>query len=170
MSILGEWDSFYMIVASAAAALVGLQFVSLTLLAERPPPGGADAGAAFSTPTIVHFSAVLFLSALVRAPWRTMTPIAIIWGVASIAGVTYSIIVVRRMRRQTAYEPAFEDWFFHAILPLATYALLGVSALVSCTHPRAALFGIGAAILLLLFIGIHNVWDAIVYQVFFLKR
>jgi len=170
MSILGEWDSFYMLVGSAAAALVGLQFVALTLLAERPPPGAADAGAAFGTPTIVHFSAVLFLSALSRVPWRTMTPIPLIWGLAAIAGVTYSAIVARRMRRQTAYKPGFEDWFFHAVLPLATYALLGVSALVGSSHPRAALFGIGAAVLLLLFIGIHNVWDSIVYQVFFLKR
>ncbi|MGB8633308.1 MAG: hypothetical protein WCD69_28700, partial [Xanthobacteraceae bacterium] len=32
---------------------------------------------------------------------------------------------------------------------------------------RESLFGVGAAALLLLFIGIHNAWDAIVYHVFF---
>jgi hypothetical protein len=35
---------------------------------------------------------------------------------------------------------------------------------------REALFGVAAASLLLLFIGIHNAWDAVSYHVFFSKR
>ena len=31
-----EWESFYVIVGAAAGALIGLQFVVMTLLAERP--------------------------------------------------------------------------------------------------------------------------------------
>lgn len=37
MSELARWGSFYVIVGSAAGALIGLQFVVLTLIAERPP-------------------------------------------------------------------------------------------------------------------------------------
>jgi hypothetical protein len=33
-----------------------------------------------------------------------------------------------------------------------------------------ALFGVGAAVLLLLFIGIHNAWDAVTYHVFVNKH
>jgi hypothetical protein len=33
-------------------------------------------------------------------------------------------------------------------------------------HLREALFGVGGAVLLLLFIGIHNAWDAVTYHVF----
>ncbi|PYR18792.1 MAG: hypothetical protein DMF98_25350 [Acidobacteria bacterium] len=40
MSEFAEWDSFYVIVGSAAGALIGLQFVVLTLIAERPPIAG----------------------------------------------------------------------------------------------------------------------------------
>lgn len=36
MSELTEWGSFYLIVGSAAGALIGLQFVVMTLIAERP--------------------------------------------------------------------------------------------------------------------------------------
>lgn len=77
---IAKWDSFYVIVGSAAGALIGLQFVVLTLIAERPPTGLAEAGAAFGSPTIVHFGAVLFLSALLHAPWQTITIAAILWG------------------------------------------------------------------------------------------
>ena len=59
MSELTGWDSFCVIVGSAAAALIGLQFVVMTLIAERPLIRAAEAGAAFATPTIVHFGAAL---------------------------------------------------------------------------------------------------------------
>ena len=80
MSELAEWDSFYVIVGSAAGALIGLQFVVAALISEKPPLRAEEAGAAFATPTIVHFVAAFLLSALLRAPWRTITVVAALWG------------------------------------------------------------------------------------------
>src|SRR5215467_10204085 len=81
MSELDAWDSFYIIVGPAAGALIGLQFVVVTLIAERPSLRIAEAGAAFATPSIVHFSAVLLLSALSRVPWNTISSLATLLGV-----------------------------------------------------------------------------------------
>src|SRR5882762_10737721 len=117
MSEFAEWDSFYVIVGSAAGALIGLQFVVLTLIAERPPLRAADAGAAFATPTIVHFGTALLLSAVLRAPWQAVTFVAALWGLVGFSGVIYSFIVARRMRVQTTYGPVLEDWLFHCVLP-----------------------------------------------------
>ena len=69
------------------------------------------------------------------------------------------------MRVQTTYQPEFEDWLFHALLPLVAYAMLAVSAFAAPSHLSEALFGVGAAALLLLFIGIHNALDAVAYHV-----
>jgi len=170
MHELAEWDSFYVIVGSAAGALIGLQFVVMTLVAQRPPIRAAEAGAAFATPTIVHFGTTLLLSALLRAPWHTIIIPAVLWGVVGFGGVAYAAIVVRRMRRQTAYEPEFEDWLFHVALPVAAYALLVLAAIAAPFVTRKALFAVGAAVLLLLFLGIHNAWDAIAYHVFVSRR
>jgi hypothetical protein len=166
ISELAAWDGFYVIVGSAAGALVGLQFVVMTLIAERPTIRAADAGAAFGTPTIVHFSAALLLSALLHAPWQTIVVPAALCVLIGGGGAVYAVIVVRRMRRQTVYEPEFEDWLFHVVLPFAAYAILALSAFAALAHAREALFGVGAAALLLLFIGIHNAWDAVAYHVF----
>src|SRR6476469_8724421 len=69
MNQFAEWYSFYLIVGGAAGALIGLQFVVMTLIASRGETNApADAGKAFSTPTVVHFTTVLFIAALVRAP------------------------------------------------------------------------------------------------------
>ena len=167
MTALTEWDSFYVILGSAAGALIGLQFVAMTLIAQRPPlrSAAADAGPAFLTPTIVHLCAALLLSALLRAPWRAIGPIAALWGLLGLVGAAYAVIVTRRVRVQGAYRPELEDWLFHVLLPLAAYTGLVLSALAASSHTRESLFGVGAAVLLLLFIGIHNAWDNVAYHV-----
>jgi len=170
VSELSAWDSFYVIVGSAGGALVGLQFVVMTLIAEKPPVRTPEAGSAFATPTVIHFSSVLLLAALVRAPWGAITPLAVLWGLLGVAGAAYSVIVARRVRLQTFYRPVLEDWSFHVLLPLAAYVLLALCALVAPLHARGALFGVGAAALLLLFCGIHNAWDTVAYYVFVQRR
>jgi hypothetical protein len=165
MTELAKWDSFYVIVGSAAGALIGLQFVVLTLIADHPHVSSAEAGAAFGSPTVVHFAAALFLSAMLHAPWPTITVPAAILGLLGFVGVVYSGIVWRRMKKQPAYKPQFEDWLFHVILPFAAYAILAASSFTATTHTRESLFAVGTASLMLLFDGIHNSWDNVSYHV-----
>ena len=165
MAELAEWHGFYGIVGSAAGALIGLQFVVMTLLAARPPVHAAAAGAAFASPTIVHFAVALLLAVMAHIPWQTIVVVAALWGLLGFSGVVYIIVVVRRIRRQTAYRPGFEDWLFHVLLPLAAYVALASSSFLALSHTREALFCVGAAVLLLLFTGIHNAWDSVTYHV-----
>src|SRR2546427_10234916 len=98
MTALTAWQNFYVIVGSSAGALIGLQFVFLSLIADRPIAGNdADAGHAFATPTIVHFGAVLGLSGVLSAPWDAIGTVAVLWGLGGLSGVVYAIIVTRRM-------------------------------------------------------------------------
>jgi hypothetical protein len=160
-----EWESFYVIIGAAAGALIGLQFVVMTLLADKPRLASPEAGAAFASPNVVHFSAALLLSALMRVPWHSIGPAAELWGVVGLAGTIYIFIVARRMRRQMSYRPDWEDWIYHVVLPLVAYALLLVSAFAAMLEDEEALLAVAAATLLQLFIGIHNSWDAVSYQV-----
>ncbi|HUI98864.1 MAG TPA: hypothetical protein VLY46_01460 [Usitatibacter sp.] len=164
MGLLEHWESFCVIVGSAAGALIGLQFVVLTLIAEHPPVD-SRAGFAFATPTIVHFSTVLLVTVLMRMPWHALTTVAALWGVLGFAGAIYALVVMRRMGVQRAYRPDLEDWLFHVAAPFAGYATLAVSALVVPSNAGDALFGIAAAVLILLFTAIHNAWDAVSYHV-----
>ena len=167
MTPLDGWENFYVIVGSSAGALIGLQFVVVTLIAGRPiRKGAAQAGGAFATPSVVHFAVVLLLSALGSAPWDGITIVAVLWGLVGLCGVVYIVIVARRMRMQDAYRPVFEDWLFHVLLPLAAYTVLAISAFVAPYDAGPALFLVAAAALLFLFTGIHNAWDAVMYQVF----
>ena len=166
MTALKEWESFYVIVGSSAGALIGLQFVVMTLVADTPSRIDPKAGHAFATPSVVHFGVVLLLSAIVSAPWYQISIVGILYGAVGVYGLIYTFIIIRRLRVQTSYQPVFEDWLFHVLLPLAAYAALIVSACVAHWRVEPGLFLVAAAVLLLLFVGIHNAWDAVTYHVF----
>ena len=167
MMPLSAWENFYVIVGTSAGALIGLQFVVVTLIADTPiAQAGAQASSAFGTPTIVHLGTVLLLSAVISAPWQGIGAAAVLWGLVGLSGIVYEVIVARRMRAQTLYQPEFEDWLFYLLLPVAAYATLAGSAFAARFHVREALFGVGAGVLLLLFIGIRNAWDSVTYHVF----
>jgi hypothetical protein len=166
MTEFGEWDSFYLIVGGAAGALIGLQFVVLTLIAALPHRPQAEAGHAFSTPTVLHFCVALLIAAVLRAPWHGVALPALCWGIVGLLGIIYAAILVKRVRAQHSYDPEAIDWLTYVILPSIAYVVLLVSALTAETSTRQALFGVAAASLLLLFIGIYNAWDTVTYHVF----
>jgi hypothetical protein len=165
LSPLATWQNFYVITGSAAATLTGLMFVVISLIVGTrarvsPASGGI---AAFSTSTVVHFSAALLISAILSAPWQALWNAGLLLGLSGLGGVTYVVIVLRRTRRQTDYQPVLEDWLWHTVFPLISYTALVVAAIVLPGNPALALFGIGAATVLLLFTGIHNAWDTVIY-------
>jgi len=160
---LSAWESYYVIVGSSAAALTGLQFVVIALMPQSERGGGHPEVAAFGTPTIVYFCAALLVSATLSAPWGHLAGPTIVLSGTGVLGVLYSAIVIRRQRRQQGYQPVFEDWLWHAILPTIAYAALMVSGLALPSSPMVSLFVIAGATLVLLFIGIHNAWDTVTF-------
>ena len=162
-SPLAAWQNFYVIIGSAAATLTGLMFVVITLIARvRVSPGSGGIGA-FSTPTVVHFGIALLVAALLSAPWQALWNAGLLLGLTGLGGVIYVIIVLRRTRRLTDYQPVLEDWLFHTVFPLVSYTALVIAAILLPGYPVPALFVIDAAAMLLLFIGIHNAWDNVTY-------
>ena len=158
------WENFYVIVGSSAGALTGLQFVVLTLIAEaRAVRGSVQSISAFGSPNVVHFCTALFLSSLFSVPWRQSLPLAIITVAAGVAGVLYAIAVMRRAQRQRDYKPVLEDWLWHVGLPLFAYAALLYGGILLLQGSLDAQYFVGGTSLLLVFVGIHNAWDTVMY-------
>jgi hypothetical protein len=161
---LAGWETFYVILGSSAAALTGLQFVVIALGAESKVIGGSDVMGAFGTPTVVHFCAVLLISAIVSTPGQTAASLSLCLSIAGIAGLAYAVWVLILARRQTGYAPVLEDWIWHNGLPLVAYACLFVAGVMTYQHATTALYFVGATALLLLYDGIHNAWDAALWM------
>lgn len=157
------WESFYIIVGSSAGALTGLQFVVIALIADTKIRTSIRELDAFGTPTIVHFCAVLLISAMLSAPWPELWQAAVVVAACGAAGIVYSLIVLRRARRTLNYKPEMEDWIWHCVLPLIAYTTLFVGGLELTSRHVPALFGVAVFSLILLFVGIHNAWDTVTY-------
>ncbi len=162
-ALLADWESFYIIAGSVAGALIGLQFVVIALIADSRREATPREIAAFGTPTVLHFCAALFLSALLSAPWASPLGLELTLVACGMGGVLYVVIVIARARRQRGYSPELEDWVWHAVLPLVAYLTLAVAAAFLSRRPGPALRLIAAVTLGLVFIGIHNAWDTITY-------
>ena len=161
--ILSKWESFYVIVGSSAGALTGLQFVVMAIVADRPGSGGHQEIAAFGTPNVVHFMAVLLIGSIISAPWEDLNHTAWVIGLFGLTGVAYTSIVTKRASSSRRYKPVLEDWIFHVVLPFTSYLLLLGSAFGLTRYDTQALFTIAGASLLLLVVGVHNAWDTVTY-------
>ena len=164
-SALSAWQSFYVIIGSSAAALIGIQFVVIALVANMRQRPTAESVSAFGTPTVVHLVSALLVSAIMSVPWPSLYPMSIALAMCGFGGLAYGAIAIRRARRQTYYKPAWDDWLRYAILPCSVYATLIMTALFLQTISLVAMFLIGASALGLLLIGIHNAWDTITHIV-----
>jgi hypothetical protein len=158
------WESFYVIIGSSGGALIGVQFVVMTLIGERRHRTTSGTLSAFATPTVVHLTGALVVSAIMSAPWPSSLSFFSTVGVTGLAGLAYGPIVIRRARRQTTYAPVWQDWVWYTVLPCLSYAALAGAALVRA-NVQAAFFAIAAAALGLLLIGIHNAWDTVTHLV-----
>jgi hypothetical protein len=160
---LTPWSSFYVMTGSSAAALVGLMFVVIALVSGMERRSSTDGVSTFSTPTVMHFAAVLLVSAILVAPWRLLVHPAALLGLAGLYGLVYLGYVTYRTAGLTAYSPDLEDWVWFTILPLVAYGTLLAGAIMLPTLPEPALFTLAGGVALLIVIGIRNAWDVVTY-------
>ena len=163
--LLAQWQNFYVIIGSSAGALTGLQFVVIALIADMEELPGMTEVRAFGTPTVVHFCVALLVSAILSAPWPAFYGAELALGICGAAGIAYAVRVIRHATRVTIYKIEAADWVWYAALPLVAYGVLLAAAILLAWHRAWSLFLIAATTLLLLFIGIHNAWDAVTYAV-----
>src|SRR5689334_17238093 len=114
---LHDWESFYVIVGSAAAALTGLMFVVIVLSAEARMLKGSSAVKAFATPNVFHFTLALVLSCMMAMPHQTSFSLHVCVTATGLGGLIFVIVALVRARRQKAYSPELSDWIWHMVLP-----------------------------------------------------
>ena len=165
-SALAAWSNFYVVTGSSAAALTGLMFVVITLIAGDRSRPWSEGISTFSTPTVVNFCVALLVSAILSAPWPSLVHAGVMLAFAGVFGVAYTLLVLYRMIyrvRRVAYSPKIEDWLSYAIVPLVANVMIAGAAVALPAVPAGALFALAGATALLIFVGIHNAWDVVTF-------
>ena len=156
---LDRWANFYLIESTAAATLLGLLFILITLAAERRPNDQAKIRL-YLTPTVVLFGSVLCLSALLTIPNQSRFTVTLCACLVGGAGVLYSASML--ITRAGGQRPKWEhplDVIQYVALPCVAYGLLiGGGALVTRTAQRGlALVAVG--MLSLIALALRNSWS-----------
>jgi hypothetical protein len=163
--MLGPWSGFYVMIGSSAAALTGLMFVVITLVndTDRRVRRNPDGISTFSTPTVLHFCAPLFVAGTIGAPWETLRIPASFIAIFGAYGTVYVLYLMVRQSRLRSYRPDIEDWVWYSVFPFIAYVAMCAGGIGMFFVPWKALFAVGGASLFLIFIGIRNSWDVVTF-------
>lgn len=161
---LAPWSGFFTMMATAAATLVGLMFVVVTLITRNERTTDSNLGlSTFSTPTVIHFGSSLLVSLILIAPWPRLAGAFVCITLVGVAGVAHMMSVAGQARRMTVYQPDTEDWLWYTIVPFIAYAAVLIGGITMPLAPSAALWILGATVTWLTFTGIRNAWDVVTY-------
>ena len=155
-----EWQNYYTLLGEVSATLTGLMFVAASLGARLIDRASGPKVQTFMTPTVVYFSLVLLLSALMNAPVQTRLSLIVQFAAAGLFGCGYSLSHLPRLH-QFQHEGSLNNsvWPWTVALPLlASLWLLGAAA-GSCWSLADGLDAAAVGVLLLVIIGLHNAWS-----------
>jgi len=152
-------DSFIMMAGTAAATMIGLLFVAITVGSGMSTSRAVYGTHAFLTPTLVRFSGVLFECMVVLFPWPSSWPLAIILGLCGLTGLVYQIHVVLMQRKVDYASLDWLDWTLFSVAPAFGNASMIAGAAGLIAEKSFAPYAVAGAITLLLFAGIYGAWD-----------
>jgi hypothetical protein len=155
--LLEHWKEFYLLIGTAAAALVALLFVAASIgtgFLTRHPGGPTRT---YMSPIAFHFTSALFVSAAALVPSHTRLTLGLLVGLNAVAGIVYAAFVLRRLFIDNIADLA--DKFCYGVIPLCAYlAGLGAAWLIFAGSVHAPEFLAGTVVLLLV-VNIRNAWD-----------
>ena len=152
------WDNFSIMSGTAAATLIGLLFVAITVTTGLPTSRIVQGTRGFLTPTLVRFAGVLFLSLVMLAPWPSAWSIGIILGLGGLTGLIYQTTVVITRHRAGLFLVDWHNWVPNVGVPVLGNASLIVGAVGLIAEKSFAPYAIAGAIALLRFAGIYGAW------------
>jgi hypothetical protein len=155
--LLEHWKEFYLLIGTAAAALVALLFVAASIGAGMLTRHAGGPTRTYMSPIAFHFTSALFVSAAALVPSHTRLTLGVLVGLNAIAGVIYAAFVLRRLLTDDISDLA--DRICYGLLPLAAYAAGLVAAYLIFYGSIHAPEFLAGTVLLLLIVNIRNAWD-----------
>jgi len=160
------WDNFFVLLGTAAAGLIGLLFVVVTLTTGLERSRALRAGGIYMTPIAVHFGTVLAISACTLVPRLTPLQLAVLIAVFAALGFSaamrtcFGIVDFHR----GADPPHWSDFWGYGAAPASAYLLFEASAYGVWRGAAWAPYLLAGMMLVLLLVAIRNAWDLLTWM------
>ncbi len=159
------WHEFYLMAGSAAAVLIGLIFVVVTLMQDRSRSSVLAGSKLYMGPIVLQVSFVLLLSAAALIPevtrqgFAAVTALVALWGFGR--GV-YSVVGIRRLAG-TEDGPHWTDLWFYGAIPSLLFVLFAGAAFAFWNDLYWAEDAQAGLITGLLLLAVRNEWDLVTW-------
>jgi uncharacterized membrane protein len=155
--VFEAWRDFYLLQGGAAATLVALLFVAVSVGIGYLTTKRLRDARAFMNPVVGHFTAVFAASALALAPSRMPALFLLAVSGGAAAGIVYSVVATRRVMKPTNDRT---DRMACGLVPALAYAtIIAAMWLIWSGFAFGADVLAAALLLLLLIVNIRNAWD-----------
>lgn len=162
--MFNHWSEFYLVAGSAAAVLIGLMFVVISLTQDRSRDSVLHGSRLYMGPVVLAMSFVLGLSAAALVPgidgraFGAVTALVAIWG--TVRGIGSTLGIRRLMREEPMH---WTDIWFYGVAPSVLYLALGVVAAGFWSGCEWAPYGLAGIVTGLLMLCVRNEWDLVTW-------
>jgi len=161
---LQDWQTFYFLVGGAAAGLVGLTFVAITVGSGLITKQNISGLRTYLNPTLIHFIYVLVTASVVVIPFVTRMQLGILLVSAGLVSCGRTLGALPVMWQQyKRHVVDMHDWAWYFLAPLACYLAYVASGAGLLMRNDQALNALALASTVLLVAGIRNTWDMVLW-------
>jgi nitrate/nitrite transporter NarK len=158
------WGEFYLLAGSAAAVLIGLIFVVVTLMQDRSRSSVLSGSKLYMGPVVLNVTFVLVLSAAALIPRIEPKEFAIVAGAVSVWGAIRGLISTQGIAALKGPDKAhWTDMWFYGVIPTVLYLLLAVISFAAWRALPWAAQGLAVVITGGLLLCIRNEWDLVTW-------
>jgi hypothetical protein len=158
MEALHDWHEFYLLVGTAAATVLALLFVAVSLGAGFLSSRHQAPTRTFMSPVVIHFTSVFFIAAVCLIPSHGPVFFSALIGATAAVGIAVSVVVsVQVIRRE--WTEFVSDYLAYGLLPLAAYLALLLSGFMIYSGATYAPEVLAGGLLALTIVNIRNAWD-----------
>ena len=160
------WDEYFVLLGTAAAGLIGLLFVVVTLTSNFERSQALRGASIYMTPTAAHFAVALAICAVTLAPGLSRGWGCALLGLAIASGFANALRAVfgiRQYERDPDSNVHWSDLWWYGMTPTALYVGLGAAVAAMWLGFERAIYVLAAGVLMLLLVAIHNAWDLITW-------
>jgi hypothetical protein len=165
-AMLHEWHDFYFMAGGAAAGLIGLMFVAISLAMPHVTDVSIENVRIFVTPSVVYFVSVLVICAVLLVPPLTPPGLALLLFGGGVFGLVMTVRYVRGLIRTAKQNRDFNlgDWLAQVVVPVVSYTLIVMAGVCMVMDQWSLSFTVlWFATLLLLLCGISNSWSLVMW-------
>ena len=161
---LRDWQTFYFMIGTASATLIGLMFVAMSLAADLPAARNSMDINTYVAPILIHFGKVLAVSLVMLVPTFRLTALGITLLVIGLVSAAYSCWVGWQFARHRGVGNITPgDWQWHIFFPIIGDVLVMVMAVWLLSGSLDALDLLAAALGILLLVSVRNTWDLMMW-------